>query len=337
MDSTSHHSPRIAYSFPAHTFDLRRVRPEWCFEADGGAALAIHLDGQWTDFFSNLRELGLVMVTAAHGPLSLAVAWERPLFQSYPGGGEWVCLSSGAELRPAALGGGMAVVETVGDQQVASFQFFDRGGEGCLKVLVTNWSDHEVFEDLVARHASGRRTHPFGQKSEVRNEPPAPDSQTVRQLWKGLSRSLPDSAFPGMEGVSRLSALEAAGQDLAWRLPRRVVRQALQSMTLGQVPLGGVVRNEAVFLPSGFFPTHWGECGCGTTFFGEASQMTLRGCGHRGQTWATRFELGGEEVICIEFYDVRGEFAGGVGLRPEAASWQRDQWADVIKESGIVQ
>lgn len=337
MDSTSHHSPRIAYSFPAQTFDLRRVRPELCFEADEGAALAIHLDGNWSKFFRNLRELGLVMVTAARGPISLATAWEKPQFQSYPGSDEWMCLESGSEIRPAAFGGGMAVVETVGDQQVASFQFFDRNGEGCMKILVTNWSDHEVFEDLVARHASGKRTVPFGQKSEARTETPPPAQADVRKLWNGLSRSLPDSAFPGLEGVSRLSALEVAGQDLAWRLPRRVVRQALQNMTLAQVPLGGAVRNEAVFLPTGFFPTHWGDCGCGTTFFGEASQLTLRGCAQRGQAWATRFQLGTEEIICIEMYNQRGDFAGGVGLRPESSKWQKEQWNDILKTGAEVQ
>lgn len=331
MDSTSRHIPRIAYSFPAYTFDLQRVHPEWCFEADEGAALAIHLDGNWPRFFKHLKELGLVMVTAARGPVSMAAAWEKPAFQSYPGTDEWLCLESGVELRPSAFGGAMAVVETVGQQQVASFQFFDRLGEGCLKILVTNWSDHEVFEDIVARHASGRRSIPFGQKSKVRPETSAPDTETVRGLWKGLSRSLPESAFPGMEGVSRLSALEAAGQDLAWRLPRRVVRQALQNMTLAQVPLGGAVRNEAVFLPTGFYPTHWGDCGCGTTFFGEASQLTLRGAKHRGQTWATRFTLGGEEVICVEIYNRCGEFSGGIGLRPESAKWQRDQWNGLLK------
>ncbi|HEY1084747.1 MAG TPA: hypothetical protein VGE29_20950 [Prosthecobacter sp.] len=330
MDSTSH-PPRIAYSFPAHTFDLRRVKPEWCFEADEGAATAIHLDGNWPRFFKHLKDLGLIMATAARGPVSMAAAWEQAHFQSYPGSDEWLCLESGAEIRPSAFGGAMAVVENVGDQQVASFQFFDRNGEGCLKLLVTNWSEYEVYEDLVARHASGRRTIQFGQKSEARTETPAPDKATVRHLWNGLSRSLPDSAFPGMEGVSRLSALEAAGQDLAWRLPRRVVRQALQNMTLAQVPLGGAVRNEAVFLPTGFFPTHWGECGCGTTFFGEASQLTLRGCGHRGQVWATRFPLGAEEIICIELYNSRGDFAGGIGLRPESARWQKEQWNDMLK------
>ncbi|TDU81149.1 putative heme degradation protein [Prosthecobacter fusiformis] len=333
MDSTSRHSPRIAYSFPAQTFDLRRVRPEWCFEADGGAAMAIHLDGNWPRFFKHLRELGLVMATAARGPVSMATAWEKPLFQAYPGGDEWLCLDSGAEIRPSAFGGAMAVVEDAGGQQVASFQFFDRSGEGCLKILVTNWSDYEVYEDLVSRHASGRRTIQFGQKAETSPEMPAPDTATVRQLWNGLSRSLPDTVFPGLEGVSRLSALAAVGQDLAWRLPRRVVRQALQSMTLAQVPLGGAVRNEAVFMPTGFFPTHWGDCGCGTTFFGEASQLTLRGSRHRGQAWATRFLLGGEEIICIEMFNIRGEFAGGVGLRPESSRRHRDQWNELLKSA----
>lgn len=331
MDSASQETPRLAYSFPADTFDLRHLRPECCFEADGGTATAIHLDGDWPRFFRHLHHMGVMMVTAAHGPVSLATAWDSPRFESFPGSDELLCLETGGEIRPAAFGGGMAVVENVRGQQVASFQFFDRGGSGCLKLLVTNASDLDVFEDLAARHASRKRSVPFGQKNGSPDMSPPPETAQVRRMWNGLARSLPSSAFPGLEGVSRLSALEAAGGDLAWRLPRRVVRQALQQMTLSQAPLGAAVRNEAVFLPAGFYPSHWGECGCGTTFFSETSQFTLRCARHRGQAWATRFDLGGQEIICLELYDAEGGFAAGVGLRPEAGKWQRDDWNDMLK------
>ncbi|MES2595987.1 MAG: hypothetical protein V4662_11655 [Verrucomicrobiota bacterium] len=258
-----HHSSsesRISYSFPESTFDLEALCPRHVFEADGGSALAVQLDGRWPRLFRHLHELDLILACAGHGPVSMASAWAAPQFDGYPGSGTWLCLDSGAELTPSALGGGMAVIEQgATGQQLASIQFFDRDGQGCLKLLLTNGSDLDAFESLVRAHACGRKMTQFGLKprASCRSES-VPDTVMVRAVWDGLSRSLPDSSFPGLEGVSRHDALVAVGQDKAWRLPRWVVRQTLQSMIEHAVPLGGAVRNEAVFLPAGFWPTHSG-------------------------------------------------------------------------------
>ncbi len=334
-----HHSSsesRISYSFPESTFDLEALCPRYVFEADGGATLAVQLDGRWPEFFQHLYELDLVLACAGHGPVSMASAWAAPQFDCYPGSSALLCLESGVELTPSAFGGGMAVVEQAATgQQLASLQFFDRHGHGCLKLLLTNGSDLDAFESLVRDHACGRRMTQFGLKTRAsQRSESVPDTEMVRAVWDGLSRSLPDSSFPGLEGVSRHDALAAVGQDKAWRLPRWVVRQTLQSMIEHSVPLGGAVRNEAVFLPVGFWPTHSGECSCGVTLFGETSQFTLRGSQVGGDTWGTRFTRGDQEVICVEFYDDRGNFAAGLGIRSEAADWQRTLWNEMLKTSG---
>ncbi len=335
MDPAAAQPSRIAYSFPAGTFDLRRLSEKHCFEADDGQATVISLDGDWSRFFQRLPDVGLIMATAAKGPISMAAAWGCPRLQEFPGASEWICLETGTEIRPAAFGGAMAVVEEVGEQQMASIQFFDRQREGCLKLLMTNWSDLEAFEALTSRHASFRKTTSFG-VAKSSTLPPVetvrPETATVRRLWNGLCRSLPDSNFPGLDGVRRQDALKAVGEDLAWRLPFWIVRQALQEMSLALAPLGGAVRNEAVFLPLGFHPKHWNRCGCGMTFFGETSQITLRRSTHEGQAWATRFTRGTHEVICIELYDDQGTFCGAIGLRPEATPAQYEQWNQLLRE-----
>ncbi len=334
--SRSEYEPRISYSFPDHTFDLQALCPRHVFEADERTALAVQLDGDWPRIFQRLSDLDLILACAGHGPVSMASAWAVSEFDEYPGAHSWICLESGVEITPAAFGGGMAVIEQAASgQQLASLQFYDRQGEGCLKLLLTHGSDLDAFESLVRAHASGRRTVQFGPKLRDHQSPGAVvDTAAVRAAWDGLSRSLPDSSFPGLEGISRHDALSAAGQDRAWRLPRWVVRQTLQSMIEHAVPLGGAVRNEAVFLPVGFWPTHTGQCQCGVTLFGETSQFTLRGGQIAGDTWATRFTRGSQEVICVEFYDDRGAFAAGLGIRHEAAEWQRALWNEMLKTTG---
>ncbi|MES2595988.1 MAG: hypothetical protein V4662_11660 [Verrucomicrobiota bacterium] len=60
----------------------------------------------------------------------------------------------------------------------------------------------------------------------------------------------------------------------------------------------------------------------------------MRGSQVGGDTWATRFTRGGHEVVCVEFYDDRGDFAAGLGVRSEAADWQRTLWNEMLKTSG---
>jgi hypothetical protein len=330
MNSPRPSASRIAYSFPAGCFDLRRLCPAHYFETNGGATVAVQLDRRWAALFKNLRETGLMMVSAAHGPLSMAVAWERPPFESYPGSLSWINLDTSAEISPAAIGNALAVVETVGDQQMASFQFFDRHGDGCMKILMTNWSDRDAFETIVLAHADERGPVFTTPRECLESSQVIPDVENVRALWHGLSRTFPDSNFPGLPGVTRHAALCVAGDDLAWQVPRWVVRHALSAMTSQGAAIGGAIRNNIVFLPIGYQPASWGEHDCGTTWYGEDAQITMRGCMQPGETWVTSFKRDDDESLCIEFFDRHKDFCGGIGLRPECDIWQYREWAEIL-------
>lgn len=324
---------RLAFSLPLGTFDLDRLHPE-LWEVDEAAGTAVvGLDGHWPRLLIGLSKTGLLMASVSAGPVSFAAALMPPRFEPIPDSAEWICLESGTQFCPANFGGALAVIERCGQQQMMSIQIFDRTGEGCLKLLATNLTDVAALEELVRRHACGRSRMYFGDRAA----PPrvverVPDAATVRSLWSGLRRTLPETFFPGMGEVTRQRALAVAGADHAWPVPSSAVSRLLEAMTLADAPMGGAVRNGAVFLPVGFYPNRWGHCECGVTFFSESVQLTLRRTLNQAQTWVTRFTQGSAEVLCLEIYDEHEQFCAGIGLRPEAARHHHQLWNEMLRE-----
>ncbi|MEZ0273924.1 MAG: hypothetical protein ACAH88_03395 [Roseimicrobium sp.] len=328
--------PRIAYSFQQGTFDLRSLSPNLWFEADDGWSTAVRLGGHLPSLFRRIEHLGVVLASAQSGPLSVADTWERPSFQWVSHTGEFVEPNSGAEVRLASLKSVMAVVQEVEDQQVASLQFFDTAGDGGLKLMLTNWSDLDYFEALISIHGRAKEEEGAAKKpaseatgklprrrvfSEEQDQEDAIlsgfSADVVRPLWPGLSRTMPDSQFPGVPGLLRREALSLAGGDFAWKVSKEAVLRAMENMATRGVALGGAVRNGLSYIPTAFRPKHWNHCGCGQTFFGECTQFTLRRCcGNAWESWAVRHmnAAGTDEVVCLEFYDSRRRFCGGLGL-----------------------
>ncbi|HEY1049341.1 MAG TPA: ChuX/HutX family heme-like substrate-binding protein [Prosthecobacter sp.] len=325
------HPNRIAFSFVQGTFDIDRMKPVlWEVEEDTASA-HVQLDARWERLLPALSNVGVLMACATSGPATVAVALDSAFFEPVPNSADWVCLESGMEICPANLGGIIAAIEGLeGGQETASLQFFDRNGDGCLKLMATNRTDIAAFEALVRRHAGGRHTAHFGTPVTPSSpgEGTTPDARTVRSLWDGLRRTLPETSFPGLEGVSRRRALAVAGPEHAWQVRTTSVHSLMRVMTLADAPLGVGLRNEAVFLPVGMYPSHWNDCACGTTFFSTAAQVTLRHLIHQSETWVTRFIVKSREVLCLELYDKQGRFCAGVGLRPEATHAQQEQWND---------
>ncbi len=335
MDPT--HSPhRIAFSFAYGTFDIERMNPDlWNYDDDCGSAY-VQLDACWSRLLPALGKMGLLMACAPSSAITAAMGLKAARFEPVPDSPEWVCLETGMELCPANLGGVLATLEPLeGAQQTAALQFFDRNGEGCLKLLMTNRSDVTAFEHLVSCHAMPHHVTPWGPAGSAASLVlgAEPDAQAVRSLWGGLRRTLPTSLFPGLEDVSRRRALGVAGPRHAWQIRETAVMPLIRAMTLADAPLGTGLRNEAVFLPVGMYPTHWADCCCGTTFFAGTSQLTLRHELSHAEAWVTRFEVRGKEILCLEIYDDEGRFCAGLGLRPEAMPTHHIQWNHWLREA----
>lgn len=331
------HSNRIAFSFVPGTFDIARMKPAlWEVDEEMGSA-HVPLDARWERLLPALSRTGTLMACAPSGPATVAVALEQARFEPVPNSADWVCLESGIEICPANLGGVIAAIEELeGGQQTASLQFFDRHGEGCLKLLATSRTDLAGFEGLVGRHATVRQSTHFGSEVSRPLLDAEPDPQTVRSLWDGLRRTLPETSFPGQEGVSRRRALAVAGAERAWQVRSTALPPLLRAMTLADAPLGMGLRNSAVFLPAGMYPSHWSDCACGTTLFSTAAQLTLRHLIHHSEVWVTCFIVKSQEILCLELYDKHGSFCTGIGLRPEATSAQLAQWNEWLYRAAEV-
>lgn len=171
----------------------------WCDDEDCGSAY-VQLDADWSRLLPALGKIGLLMACAPSHPVTAAEALKAARFEKVPESPDWICLESGMEICQAKLGGVLATLEPLeGGQQTAALQFFDRSGEGCLKLLVTNRSDLAAFEHLVSRHAMPPHISPFGQTGSAAAltlGAAEPDAQAVRSLWGGTAPYAADEHLP---------------------------------------------------------------------------------------------------------------------------------------------
>lgn len=325
---------RISYSFPAPTFDIDRMRPElWKSSADRRTHL-LSLRPCWEKWLPALSKWDLVMACARLGPLSIATALAPLVLTPVPDSNLWLCLESGTELDTSQLGAAAIVIEHLHGHTFASLQFFDRSGQGVLKLLVTNGTDLAAFHALACQFGCRRQTL-YPQSSEwppLDLSPPTPETlTTVRTQWLSLTRTLPEHTFPGQPTLARLAALKAVGPVRAWPISTKAALAAVGALTLHKAPLGAAIRTSASFLPTGFYPLRHEACGCGTTFFSDTAQLTLHPLPNASaEAWVTRFTHGTYEVQCIEFYLKSGHFCGGIGLRPEAETRHHVLWNGIL-------
>lgn len=331
MDPRPQGSPRVAYSFASGTFDLRAWCPGLWFAGDDGISTGVHLDGRWHPILTALGNLGTVLASVRSGPVCLASTLRAAAFESIPGTHEYVDLVSGAEIRRDKLWTLSAVIEEIAGQQIASLQFFSRDGAGCLKIIMTESTHLDAFEELVLAHAVAAPVAGAGE-SPNRHRPqssgPAPDPEAVRRLWPGLSQSQPGRCFPGLAPTLRLTAFESAGADLAFRLLPTTERLLLEDLTRQQTPLAIKTKNNAVLLPISTSFARSSFCGCGQTFFGRQSQLTLRRCCGLWQAWAVRHPNtgDGEAAYSVEIYDDRRQFAAALSLPKQSTASARATW-----------
>lgn len=338
MDFPARSLPRLAYSFPSGTCDLSDYGPGCCVFGDDDSTSAVMLESDWHHLLPRLQDLGALLASAMSGPLSLAQMWVAPSFAPVPGTHQMLDLTGGAELELRPLRRIMAVVEQGHSrQEIISLQLFDDRSQGVLKLLLTNLSDRTAFAELVREFASPFPVHLHPHPASPLPMPALrpPPVEMVRGLWHGLARTQPDSAFPGLPDCSRLTALEAAGPDLAWPVSEAALRRALNVAVESGLTLQACVRNRGLFAPGSLTPLSASGCTCGTTWFSAQSQLTLRRTS--GRLMVTRHmaehrATGGS--LDVECFLEDGAFAGRIALDPATSEAGRTAWAAALTPAG---
>jgi putative heme degradation protein len=337
MDAETFHSGRVAYSFPAGTFDLRASQSHLCCSSEEGDCSYVGLRPDWEGLFSSIRHLHVVLGAAAAGPLSVADTWEYPHFLPLPELRTLFDPDTGVEIRLDGLGSAIAVIDDHGSQQTASLQFFDLHGQGCLKIMLTNFSDLTAFERLLKRYACPLKG-PEGRiprGREVSRSQGTSQTTAIPELaavWQGSCRTRPGTKFAGLGDIQRKDVLRHLADDDAWCCTDKVVPEVLQTATLTALPLAVSVQNEATYFPAVLTPSHWHPCPAGLTFFSPYAQVTLREGRAAGEIWTTRGAATHDEALLLEMFDTDGSLYGTLGAAPGASDAERHAWNKLVLE-----
>ncbi|MBO9357407.1 hemin-degrading factor [Bordetella petrii] len=127
-----------------------------------------------------------------------------------------------------------------------SLQFFDRAGVAVHKVYRTDATDAAAYDALVARYAgepAWPRTQPYSANDEADT---VSDPQALRSAWQAMQDT--HEFFPMLRKfkVSRLAALDAAGIDLAQRVPPDTAERMLQAAAGSGLPIMCFVGNRGM-------------------------------------------------------------------------------------------
>ncbi|HWL54591.1 MAG TPA: ChuX/HutX family heme-like substrate-binding protein [Chthoniobacteraceae bacterium] len=211
----SHRADSFAFP-PGHS--ICRSHHHQLFRAEGGEVCAA-LSCDWDALLSGMSELGPVALITHNRSVRLAMLVEQVDFAHEPLSDSYIELQSGLIADPQEWTYALAVQENLPSGAIFGFQFFDRTGQGQLKVVLTREAQLEHFFAMVEEHGVG------GYPPACAEEPPSrtsdatppllPGRTLLRGLWKRTRHETGGRFFPGLPGITRLAALQNVGDDLA--------------------------------------------------------------------------------------------------------------------------
>ncbi|WP_153772127.1 ChuX/HutX family heme-like substrate-binding protein [Labrenzia sp. CE80] len=285
--------------------------------------------------FNGLKEVGEVMAltrneSAVHekiGPFEKFVNGKRAALML----GEQIDM----RMFPAVWAHGFAVERQDGEHLRRSLQFFDAAGEAVFKVHTRPKTNLEGWNNLIDKLLlSDQDTKiEFEEKahSETDRKPASAEvGEALRQRWEGLTDP---HQFHGMLkelDLHRLSALEVAGHQWAWKLDESAVAAMLHLAANEALPIMCFVGNKGcIQIHSGAIKTVMDK-GPWINVLDPTFHLHLR-TDHIASVWAVRKPADIEHVTSIEAYDENDNLIiQFFGVRKEG-SVERWEWRDLIE------
>jgi len=199
---------------------------QWVAAQCGGLrAVALSAAESPQEIFRELGTLGEVMALTRN---EWCVHERHGRYESIQAGGP-VGLVLGPDIDLRVFFSGWDTAWAVEQDGRHSLQFFDRAGVAVHKVYRTDATDASAYDALVARFAgepAWPETQPYADSDEA---DAVADPQALRAAWLAMQDT--HEFFPMLRKfkVSRLAALDAAGTDLAQRVPADTAERMLQA------------------------------------------------------------------------------------------------------------
>lgn len=206
-----------AFAFPPCRSICRNRRCQ-LFRAQGGEVCAALTD-DWDTLLAGMAPLGPVALITHNPSLRLATLVERADFAREPMSGCFVELQSGLIADTHEWAYALAVQENRPPGAIFGFQFFDHMGQGQLKIVLTREARLEHFFSMIEAHGVGGYPPETAENEPTAGSQPAaplaPERTLLRALWMRTRHETGSRFFPGLPGITRLTALQKVGTDLA--------------------------------------------------------------------------------------------------------------------------
>lgn len=148
---------------------------------------------------------------------------------------------------PKAWAHGFAVEKRDGADIRRSLQFFDAAGNAIHKVHLRPASVPSAYEDLVARMAVPNQSQEFVSHIEAGNDNAEPDGPLnraeLRERWSAMTDVHQFHGILRALSITRHQAVEAIGQEFAWRLEAEALQAMFARAVEEQLPIMCFVGN----------------------------------------------------------------------------------------------
>lgn len=210
-----------------------------------GDLRSTRLAGAPKDIFKALGELGPVMALTRN---EWCVHEKHGEYLPYSEEGP-VGLVLGKEIDLRVFFRGWTHAYAVHEAGRDSIQFFDAAGTAVHKTYRTDATNGPAFDALVARHAGDPIWPEVSPAAAPAAHAPLTDPaqrQALRDAWLALRDTHEFHPMLRRLEVGRLAALEAAGDDLAQRVPDTVAQTMLETVAQSGTPIMCFVANDGM-------------------------------------------------------------------------------------------
>lgn len=295
---------------------------------------AIRIDGDANRFLERAAELGEVMALTRN---ESAVHEKIGVFENImPGKHASIVLGENIDLRifPGAWAHGFAVTKTDGDDVRRSLQFFDKQGTAVHKIHLRAASNLNAYNSIVEAFRLEDQSQEFAAVAAVESisegESAPVDVAVLRDEW---SRMTDTHQFHGLLRklkLDRRKALEAIGEDFAWKLQPSAVEDMMRESAKVGLPIMCFIGNHGVIQIHSGPVANIQTMGPWLNVMDPTFHMHLR-TDHLAEVWAVRKPTTDGHVTSLEALDAKGEMVVQFfGKRKEGYA-ERDDWRSIME------
>ncbi|KQS84736.1 MULTISPECIES: hemin-degrading factor [unclassified Rhizobium] len=295
---------------------------------------AIRIDGDANRFLERAAELGEVMALTRN---ESAVHEKIGVFENItPGKHASIVLGENIDLRifPGAWAHGFAVTKTDGDDVRRSLQFFDKQGTAVHKIHLRAASNLDAYNSIVEAFRLEDQSQEFAAVAAVESisegESASVDVAVLRDEWSRMTDTHQFHVLLRKLKLERRQALEAIGEDFAWKLQPSAVEDMMRESAKVGLPIMCFIGNHGVIQIHSGPVANIQTMGPWLNVMDPTFHMHLR-TDHLAEVWAVRKPTTDGHVTSLEALDAKGEMVVQFFGKRKEGNAERDDWRTIME------